>query len=363
MNPDSTKRSSPESGYVLAVFLVLLALVSATVASFSLTSIYSLQESNATREREVSFQMARAGLDLWMGNLRADWIANHKGNICTGGGGNTTGSGGINPSSSPCGYLGCMPGGTVPTSPSSPSIKMEHHGHSWGWMSEIISGSGNSIDMGDTVYLPSESGPSSGPTSGDAGYFRIRFIEEATAEFPHMSDTLPVSCRKTGNLDPSSPKKINVNTASYNHLRQVSDGTRTLTHAEAKAIVDHRTGQTQNINAGDDFGLRDEQWDLTNADTFPSKDSVCNVIQNATGGTPNGCSGFQTGGIWNDLDIETENKRRFCVEIEGGSIDCQDGSCSNFDVSGRYRIFAKIQRPHPGTCIDSRFRVLTLEEL
>lgn len=384
-----------ERAYVLVVFLLLIALLSTTVATFSLTSIYNLREADAIRDREVGYQMARSGLSLWMGNIKKDWEENHDGSSSESDGDDgDVGTGveddrkiceGFDPMTCSASFsmsraqARCCDYEDAPTRDDGGSggdseqeeLDVVSYGpdHYWGWGADIIEGEyGIGIDMGDTVWIPSEtSGPS--PRDGDVGYFRILHVETADGEFPddganledHEKYEAPeptTSCRDVAN--PGNDKRIDVNTASYDHLRQVkynprNGDTKALSHEMVMDLIEERSGGNYDVREGEEFTLRDEEYTWA-ADPFEHPSEVCEVLQEVddTFDGDHGCEGNYDNGIFDYIKLRALYTTRYCARIEGGVL-----SESGPPRKG-YEIRAKIERPHGA---DTDFEIVTIEEL
>lgn len=394
-----------ERAYVLVVFLLLIALLSTTVATFSLTSIYNLREADAIRDREVGYQMARSGLSLWMGNIKRDWEENHDGSSSEDNGGNgddgDVGTGveddpklceGFDPRSCSASFsmsrvqARCCDYEDAPTRGSGGddgsggdseeedwdvvSYGPDHH---WGWGADIIDGAdGSGIDMGDTVWIPSEtSGPS--PRDGDVGYFRILHVETAEGEFhdnganleDHEKYEAPEPTTSCRDHDDDKDSQIDVNTASYDHLRQVkyvrqNGDTKALSPEMVMALIEERSGGDYDVQEDEEFTLADEhaQYDEEKADPFEHPGEVCEVLQEVddTFDEDHGCkeSNQYVGGIFDYITLKAWNIQKFCARIEGGIVS------ESGPPRKSYEIRAKIERPHGA---DTDFEIVTIEEL
>lgn len=392
---------SDEQAYVLVVFLLLIVLLSTTVATFSLTSMYNLREAESIRNREVGYQMARSGLSLWVGNIKKDWEDNHPGSLCGTKGYSDEGDDGGSTGDQPAECRGfdslscsasfsmsriqakCCDYEDAPTrggggsgGGSSPSGKECYEAYSpdhyWGWGADIINGSsGFGIPMGDTVWIPSEtSGPS--PRDGDIGYFRILTVEAADGEFHEDGRYLenpedydlpkPVSTCRTDAVDPrSDPVAINVNTANYNHLRQVkydydTGDTKALSHEMVMALIEERSGSTYDVDEDEGFKLNDEEYSRFLADPFESNSEVCPVLQRVddTFDDDHGCKpGDYTTGIFKYITVAADDEAGYCARIEGGTLSETGEALQGYQIRAKVR-----QSPN-----NDGYEILTIENL
>jgi hypothetical protein len=385
-------------GYVLAIFLILIALLSATVATFTLTSITNLRDARQAHGQEVAYQMARTGLDFWMNRIREDWALHFSDTaVCTGENNSdpspptnrkeycsdfTKRCSGASFSMSRRKAYCCDYGNIDDEIPSVSSLSSAQT-HPWGWGSDIIVYYQSEFftlgyDMGDRIFLPGSA--STWRQSDDFGYFEIIKVEDAKGEFSGNfdNDNAPdptVSCRNPNNQNSTG---INVNTASYSHLRQVDyqvNPDKHLTHEMVMALIEHRSGSEYDISEGDTFPLHEEVYNDYSADTFTSPGEVCDVLASVDDyfQSSTGCDGKPyNGGIWgytgknkdrNHLSSGLSSSGTFCATIEGGKIEDLGDT---YSVTNKQRIHVKVSRPSSSGLLSNcsgDIQIMSIEEL
>lgn len=123
-------RVSDEAGFSLVMSLWLMALLGIVGGLFAYESLQRTRMTDALVRRENAHTMARAGVEIWMGQLRAD---------------------------------------------TAPANDYDAQTENWGWGGQLKNG----VTMGDTLYVPSGS-PSY--QTGDIGFVAIEKIQDETGK-------------------------------------------------------------------------------------------------------------------------------------------------------------------------------------
>lgn len=350
--------SHASDGYALVTFLWLAAILAATVAMFSTIAIFRHEDSEAIRAREVSYQLARSGLSLWMGHVRTDVIVSPSPGEDSDEDGsdeddkvNTP----ENQKSGPWMLLGQLTRSKLNSIPDiNDDSKNEKNGDTvdaftdpWGWDSTIV----ENISMGDTVYLPSRRQTYQ---TGDLGYFKIISIVDESG----------VVASDTNNTDPalSTSEEININTASYRALRSIKisqgpeENAEYLSDRLAKAIIERRSGSSQSVSDPNGNGiieLSEEVYSDGKSNPFSNiNPDACNYLQSID----------PTFGRQNCLQLhrhaKTQSDGLFTVEIKAGTVD-PDGN-----IIGRYYLKARIDRRgiDPEYSADGPLRIISIKE-
>lgn len=318
----SPSNASRESGYILIAFLVLVAILAATVSMFALTALNNQKSVSASIDRETSYQMARAGLSAWMGKVREDYETYH-----------------ITPDF----------GGT----------DTETLAHPWGWGHPITkwADDGDTLMLGEKVFLPSGEKTAQ---EGDAGFFRITHVEGASGEL--LQTFAELSCKASPEDPPVDTGPINVNTASDSFLQQIvydHDPTKKLTADMAQEIIEHRSGSTDSTSDPDGDGeieLNEEDYSGTPNPFEPNYNDICELLD--------GMGDFDKvehcqdpPSYFRDNTTMTSNGGKFCVDVRGAAIDVT--SPPSYEVRSTYNLRAKVQRP--GALMDTGpIRILTI---
>lgn len=337
-----------ESGFSLIMSLWLLALIGIISSMFAYQALQQIRMSDAMTRRGNAHVLARAGLELWMGQLRSDAITN-------------------NP--------------------------YDSFSENWGWGGEWKQG----VDMGDTVYVPS--GQSS-YQPGDRGFFKLMLVQDESGKHDLRdplntgSDTITaiqsldgdsdpdeapglrtLNDRKASNLVTSSSGpadtqwisaadmiwvswigpatwreyrnigspyrndgKINVNTAPYEALlgiqmRSKSDSDSTncmdidrcayfVRDQIARTLMESRSGvssldEPSNTGEAEQLYHDEKQGYLSGSGTpFTTKQDACDAITTAN---PNYEMDFQCSEFKNHIRVDSEGV--FRVKIEGGTVN------------------------------------------
>lgn len=351
-----------EDGYIFIAFLFLVALLAATVSMFALMALNNQRSATASHDQETSYQMARAGLSVWMGKVREDYENNHftddPDNMCnykyceemTDG----KAAAGLGPSrrsqNCPCGGGGG--GGADPR---------ETLEHPWGWGNPITDKAdedGDTLLLGEKVYFPS--GELSAQR-GDSGYFRIKKVIDASGELEETPDNVETDCKDSG----GSSGGLNVNTASSKFLQQVVYDTEghTLTKPMAEAIIKERSGSDQSVSDPDGDGIELEEEVYTDGlpDPFDSKEDACEYLADNFGDIEKEHCEFPS--VLGDNIAVESHQGKFCADIRGAAIKNTGGSSDDPEVTSRYDLRAKVERPIADESEDTfAIRVLTIEQ-
>lgn len=363
-----------ESGYVLIAFLVLVAILAATVSMFALTALNNQKSVSASLDQETSYQMARAGLSIWMGKVRQDYQDNHKiSNI----------SQKNYPFCDNMTIVSLAVGGQtrrkhncIGAGAAGPADPRDHYVDAWGWGKEVTSGAdddGDTLLLGERVFLPS--GELSAQR-GDSGYFRLTQVEDASGEIAQTADTMNCKSPVANSID-TGP--INVNTASHTFLQQIPYDTnpvRYLTANMASAIIEYRSGSSESTNDPDGDGVIElnEEVYTSSADPFdpPYYEDLCDLLDgmgnfdgsSTDGDNENHCS--KPSKFRQHITTKSEQDK-FCATVRGAAIDIKNpgaikyGAEPDYDVTSMYSLRAKVQRPAKDA--DSEpVRVLTIRD-
>lgn len=334
--------ASSEEGFSLVMSLWLMALMGIVGGLFAYESLQRTRMTDSIVRRENAYTMARARVDLWMGQLRADFKEEE-----------------------------------------GDSSAHDAQTENWGWGGELKSG----VSMGDTLYLPSGS---ASYQEGDIGFVAIEEIQEETGKhnlnkpLGTSGDTatkimkkLPVSSLENALSKPDtfwvSPGDVvyvsGIGSSGYEKSLNVVSPYRsggkininTATPQAMEGIIIRNFGDTE--AAGDgcyynscDYFFGDTSEDLITAimearsggssteeekesliagggDAFETTGEVCSIIENEGG---EGEQDFQCETFKKYVRVHSEGV--FRVLVRGGSID------SNGEVLNQTTLEAYVDR-------------------
>lgn len=367
MDPSESTSSSEllpsldtESAYIFVTFLLIMSIFSVSISMLANVALNSQRSANAIQNQEVSYQMARAGLSVWMGKSRQDYEINHKnssegmsGEACRGLD-DVNIAAGLGPSRRTMRCHNSKTGGDTLS---------ENFTHHWGWgfpITDAAADDGDTLLLGEKVYLPSGELTHQ---AGDTGFFRIKRVVHADGESMLNEEVL------MGNeqwyepcVDPGNDSlTINVNTANHVFLKEIplaDTTTKTIGSGVAEKIIEHRSGSTESTDDPNNNGkieLNEEVY-TGSAEPFRNFREFREFLESELSSSQKS--------DYNKFDVSGNvefggGSRKFCAHIVGASVD-DEGK-----VKSRYNLWAKIKGPSNDQREESKgvARIISLEQV